>query len=54
MAEHLNQDKLWNEFKRLTETDGRDASWVSEHWNDLVKFHMQYQPKTTVALLPTE
>jgi hypothetical protein len=44
MAEHVDQEKLWNDFKALAEKNGRDASWTSEHWNDLIKFHMRYQP----------
>jgi hypothetical protein len=49
MAEHIDQEKLWNDFKTLAEKNGRDASWTSEHFGDLIKFHMRYQP----APLPT-
>jgi hypothetical protein len=44
MAEHIDQEKLWNDFKALAEKNGRDASWTSEHFGDLIKFHMRYQP----------
>jgi alkanesulfonate monooxygenase SsuD/methylene tetrahydromethanopterin reductase-like flavin-dependent oxidoreductase (luciferase family) len=52
MAEHVDQDKLWAEFKALAEKNGRDASWTSEHWNDLIKFHMRYQPAPIPPLGP--
>jgi len=44
MAEHIDQEKLWNEFKNLVEKNSRDASWTSEHFGDLVKFYSQHQP----------
>ncbi|MGA2876901.1 MAG: hypothetical protein ABSE82_15385 [Nitrososphaerales archaeon] len=50
MAEHVDQEKLWVEFKNLAEKNGREASRTSEHFGDLVKFYTQYQPKPTPPL----
>ena len=49
-VEHVDQDKLWAEFKKLAELNGRDVSWVSEHWNDLTKMYMTARPAPTPPL----
>lgn len=50
----INQEKVWAEFKNLVEQNGRNASWSSEHFGDLIKFYTQYQPKTDRPLMDGE